>query len=171
VETTCKIYPENKYTEMNVNIRVPFCNKQKGSDFDLDRVHKRQEAFAWDLLGSFSKRIISSLERRMRACQENLIRHLDDVEYSDECGHIVYRRKDGSTGTFNVSSFGTMQEAVKCLKQSDWRGYMSNPFYVDQTLKALLNDTEQNHSDEGQLKYSDLVSLLCEIHLMGTQHG
>jgi hypothetical protein len=64
-----------------------------------------------------------------------------------------------------------MQEAVECLKQSDWRGYMSNPFYVDQTLKALLNDTEQNHSDEGQLKYSDLVSLLCEIHLMGTQHG
>jgi hypothetical protein len=109
--------------------------------------------------------MIASLERRMRACQENLVRHLNDIEYSDECGHIVYRRKDGSTGTFNVPSFNNMKDAVTALKQSKWHEFKDNPFWIDQTLKALLNDTEQDHSDIGKLKYSDLVSFLCEAHI------
>ena len=167
--TSIKIYRENKYTEMNVNIQIPFCNKQKGSDFDLDKSRRRAEAFLFDLIGSFSTRMIASLERRMYACQENLIRHLDDVKYSDECGHIVYSRKDGSTGTFNVSSFNAMKDAIVALKQSKWREFKDNPFWIDQTLKALLNDTEQDHSDCGKLKYSDLVSFLCESHFCGIQ--
>lgn len=165
--TSVKIYRENKYTEMSMTIQIPFCNKQKGVDFDIDKSRKRMEAFLFDLIGSFAPRMIASLERRMRACQENLIRHLDDVEYSDDCGHIVYRRKDGSTGTFNVPSFNSMQDAVTALKQSKWREFKDNPFWIDQTLKALLNDTEQDHSDCGQLKYSDLVSFLCEAHANG----
>lgn len=163
--TSVKIYRENKYTEMNVQIQIPFCNKQKGADFDIDKSCKRAEAFLFDLIGSFSTRMIASLERRMRACQENLIRHLDTVEYSDECGHIVYRRKDGSTGTFNVPSFNEMKDAIQALKQSRWREFRDSPFWIDQTLKALLNDTEQDHSDCGKLKYSDLVSFLCEAHV------
>lgn len=165
--TSIEINRENKYTEMNVQIQIPFCNKQKGADFDLDKSRKRAEAFLFDLIGSFAPRMIASLERRMRACQENLIRHLDTVEYSDECGHIVYRRKDGSTGTFNVPSFNVMKDAVKALKQSDWHGFKNNPMFIDQTLKALLNDTEQDHSDCGKLKYSDLISFLCEAHFCG----
>lgn len=156
---------------MNVNIRVPFCNKQKGSDFDLDQIRKKRESRNWDILGTFSKRIISSLERRMYACQENLVRHLDDVVYSDEAGCILYSRKDGSEGNFNTHSFNAMKDCVTAFKQSRWRDILSNPFWIDQILKALLNDTEQDHRDEGQLKYSNLISLLCEIHLMGTQHG
>ncbi len=172
METSVKTFPENKYTEMNVSVRIPFCNK-RGSDLDidLDQVRKSREARNWDLLGTFSKRIIDSLERRMRACQENLIRHLDDVVYSDEAGCIVYRRKDGSEGKFNTVSFNAMKDCVKALKQSCWRDVLSNPFWIDQILKALLNDTEQDHRDEGVLKYSDLISLLCEIHLIGSQHG
>ena len=165
--TSVKVYRENKYTEMCMTIQIPFCNKQKGQDFDIDKSRKRAEAFLFDLIDSFAPRMIASLERRMKACQENLIRHLDSVEYSDECGHIVYRRKDGSTGTFNVSSFNVMENAVKALKQSDWRGFKDNPMFIDQTIKALLNDTEQDHSDCGQLKYSDLVSFLCEAHING----
>ena len=158
------VFRENKYTELSMTVQIPFCNKQKGADFDIDKSRKRADAFMFDLIGSFSKRMIASLERRMHACQENLIRHLDDVEYSDEYGHIVYRRKDGSTGSFNVTSFNTMKEAIAALKQSRWRDFRDNPFWIDQTIKALLNDTEQDHSDCGKLKYSDLVSLLCEIH-------
>ena len=169
METKINVYPENKYTEMTVNIQIPFCNKQKGSDFDIDKSRKRAEAYLFDLIGSFSTRIIASLERRMRACQENLIRHLDDVEYSDDCGHIVYRRKDGSTGSFNVPSFNAMKDAVKALKQSCWRDFSNHPIWIDQTLKALLNDTEQDHSDCGKLKYSDLVSFLCEAQANGTR--
>ena len=165
MQTNISINRENKYTEMEMAIRIPFCNKQQGSDFDIDRAQKRQEAYTWDLLGSFSDRLIASLERRMQACQELLIRHLNDVEYSDDCGHIVYRRKDGTCGTFNVSSFNLMKDAVKALKQSCWRDFLKNPWWADQTLKALLNDTEQDHSDEGKFKYSEIVSLLCEIHV------
>ena len=151
---------------MNVTINIPFCNKKPctGSDFDLDKVTKQHEAYSWDLLGSFSKRLIASLERRMKACQENLIRHLDDVEYSDECGHIVYVRKDGTRGSFNVHSFNAMKDAIKALQQSCWRSYLNNSFWIDQTLKALLNDPEQDHSDQDKFKYSELVSLLCEAH-------
>ena len=168
--TTIKIYTENKYTEMNITVQIPFCNK-KGSDNDIDlnEVRKKREARNWDLLGTFSKRIIASLERRMRACQENLIHHLDDVVYSDKARCIVYCRKDGSEGNFNMQSFNAMKDCVKALKQSCWRSVLENPFWIDQILKALLNDTEMDHSDEGVLKYSDLISLLCEIHLMNPQ--
>lgn len=159
------VFRENKYTELSMTVQIPFCNKQKGADFDIDKSRKRADAFLFDLIGSFSKRMIASLERRMHACQENLIRHFDDIEYSDECGHIVYRRKDGSTGSFNVTSFNNMKDAVKALKHSCWREFMENPLWIDQTIKALLNDTEQDHSDCGKLKYSDLVSFLCEAHL------
>lgn len=164
--TSIKICRENQYTELCTTIQIPFCNKQKGQDFDIDKSHKRTEAYVFDLIGSFAPRIIASLERRMAACQENLIRHLDDIEYSDECGHIVYRRKDGSTGTFNVPSFNAMKDAVTALKQSRWRDFRSTPAWIDQTIKALMNDTEQDHSDIGKLKYSDLVSFLCEAHLV-----
>lgn len=167
METQVNVYPENKYTELTLNVQIPFCNKQKGSDIDKSR--KRAGAYHFDLIGSFSTRIIASLERRMRACQENLIRHLDDVEYSDDCGHIVYRRKDGSTGTFNVPSFNAMKDAVKALKKSFWKDFLSNSIWIDQTIKALLNDTEQDHSDCGGFKYSELVSMLCELHAFGTK--
>lgn len=168
METKINVYPENKYTEMNLTIQIPFCNK-KESTVDLDSMETRRKAYTYDLIGSFSTRIIASLERRMKACQENLIRHLDDVEYSDDCGHIVYRRKDGSTGTFNVPSFNAMKDAVKALKKSFWKDFLNNPIWIDQTIKALLNDTEQDHSDCGGFKYSELVSMLCELHAFGTK--
>ena len=40
---------------------------------------------------------------------------------------------------------------------------------ADQKIKALLNDTEQDHSDCGGFKYSELVSMLCELHAFGTK--
>ena len=168
VETKINVYPENKYTELSLNVRIPFVNRA-GSDFDIDKARKKREAWVFDLIGSFSKRMIDSLERRMKACQENLVRHLDDVIYSDEWGHIEYRRKDGSIGQFNVQSLKSMQDAVKALKQSCWREFSNNPVWIDQTIKALLNDTGQDHSDCGTLKYSNLVSFLCEVHMFGVQ--
>lgn len=165
--TSVKIFRDNNCTKVAMTVEIPFCNKQKGQDFDIDKSRKRAEAYLFDLIGSFAPRMIASLKRRMRACQDNLIRHFNDIEYSDEFGHIVYRRKDGSTGTFNVQSFNSMQEAVQALAQSRWREFKDNLIWIDQTLKALLNDTEQDHSDCGQLKYSDLVSFLCEAHMNG----
>lgn len=166
--TSIKICRENQYTELCTTIQIPFCNNE-GKEATLDDFKescKRRDAYVFDLIGSFAPRIIASLERRMKACQENLVRHLDDIEYSDECGHIVYHRKDGSKGNFNTNSFNAMQESVAILKQSRWREFVVNFCYIDQTIKALMNDPEQDHSDVGKLKYSDLVSFLCENHSM-----
>jgi hypothetical protein len=149
---------------MTCQIGINYCNKQqKGSDFDLDAMRQRSKSYALDLIGAYSPILIASLERRMQACEQNLIRHLNDIEYADNCGHIVYVRKDKTRGSFNVLSFNAMKDAVKAFSQSQFKSFFENKCWVDQTLKALLNDTEQHHEDKGPFKYSELISLLCEL--------
>lgn len=150
--------------QMNVQIGINYCNKQQhGSDFDIDRARERSKGYALDLIGAYSPILIASLKRRMQACEQNLIRHLEDIEYADNCGHIIYVRKDKTHGSFNVPSFNAMKDAVKALSQSEFKAYFENKSWIDQTLKALLNDTEQHHEDKGCFKYSELISLLCEL--------
>lgn len=150
--------------QMECRTSINYCNKQqKGSDFDIDAMRQRSKGYALDLIGAYSPILIASLERRMRACEENLVRHLNDIEYADNCGHIVYVRKDKTRGNFNVPSFNAMKEAVAALHRSQFKAFFENKFWVDQTLKALLNDTEQHHEDKGCFKYSELISLLCEL--------
>jgi hypothetical protein len=98
----------------------------------------------------------------MQACQRNLLNHLEDIEYNDG-RHICWRRKDGTGGDFNVPSFEAMQDCVSALKDSSFSEFLKQKLWIDQTLKALLNDTEQDHSDMGGFRYSRLVSLLCEL--------
>lgn len=149
---------------LNLTVNIPFCNKQQhGSDFDIDRARTRCINYSLDLIGAYSPILIASLMRRMQACEQNLIRHLDDIEYADNCGHIVYVRKDKTRGSFNVPSFNAMKDAVKALSQSQFKLFLENKLWIDQTLKALLNDTEMHHEDKGCFKYSELISLLCEL--------
>ena len=150
--------------QMMCQIGINYCNKQqKGSDFDIDAMRQRSKGYVLDLIGAYSPILIASLERRMRACEENLIRHLDDIEYADDCGHIVYVRKDKTRGSFNIPSFNAMKDAIKALSQSQFKSFSENKIWIDQTLKALLNDTEQHHEDKRCFKYSELISLLCEL--------
>ena len=150
--------------QMNVQIGINYCNKQQhGSDFDIDAMRQRSKGYALDLIRAYSPILIASLDRRMRACEENLIRHLDDIEYADNCGHIVYVRKDKTRGGFNVCSFNAMKDAIAALHKSQFKAFFENKCWVDQTLKALLNDTEMHHEDKGCFKYSELISLLCEL--------
>ena len=136
--------------------------KPAGSDFDLDKARQKGIALMIDIIGAFSPRIIASLERRMQACQSLLITHINDIEYNDGM-HICWRRKDGTSGDFNIPSFQAMQDCVKALEHSCFREFCSTKTWIDQTLKALLNDTEQDHSDCGGFPYSRLVSILCEL--------
>lgn len=149
---------------MNVNIVIPFCNK--GADQDVDKV--RSADYRYDIMMAFSGLIIESLGRRMKACQEKLLNHLNDIEYADEMGHIVFRRKDRSHGNFNVSSFKEMQEAIHLLEKQGVRMYydafLTKPVYLDQTLKALLNDPELDRSTRKGIRFSELVSLLTEAY-------
>ena len=150
--------------QMTSQIGINYCNKQQhGSDFDIDVMRQRSKNYALDLIGAYSPILISSLERRMQACEQNLIRHLDDIEYADNCGHIVYVRKDKTRGNFNIPSFNAMKDAIKALHQSQFKSFLGNKSWIDQTLKALLNDTEMHHEDKGCFKYSELISLLCEL--------
>ena len=150
--------------KMSLTIGINYCNKQQhGSDFDVDRARTRCINYSLDLIGAYSPILIASLMRRMQACEQNLIRHLDDIEYADNCGHIVYVRKDRTRGQFNVFSFEAMKNAVKALQQSEFKAFVKNKIWIDQTLKALLNDTEQHHDDLKEFKYSELISLLCEL--------
>lgn len=152
-----------KNVEMSFTLLIPKkFGKPAGSDFDLDKVRQRGIALMMDIIGAFSPRIIASLERRMQACQRNLLNHLEDIEYNDGM-HICWRRKDGTGGDFNVPSFKAMQDAVKALEHSCFREFCTKKVWVDQTLKALLNDMEQDHSDCGGFRYSQLVSVLCEL--------
>ena len=150
--------------QMTCQIGINYCNKQQhGSDFDVDAMRQRSIGYSLDLIGAYSPILIASLERRMQACEQNLIRHLDDIEYADDCGHIVYVRKDKTRGSFNIPSFKAMKDAVKALHQSQFKSFFENKFWIDQVLKALLNDTEMHHEDKECFKYSELISLLCEL--------
>lgn len=152
-----------KSLEMSLTILIPKKGwKPVGSDFDIDKYKSDNVGRMMDILGSFSDIIKSSLERRMAACQQNLINHIQNVEFNDG-RHIVYSRKDGS-GTFNVPSFQGMQDCIKALQESQFKSVLKNKLWVDQILKALLNDVEQHHEDQGVFKYSDLISMLCELH-------
>lgn len=153
--------------QMECKIGINYCNKQQhGSDFDIDAMRQRSENYSLDLIGAYSPILIASLERRMQACEQNLIKHLNSIEYADNCGHIVYVRKDKSRGFFNVPSFNAMKDATTALYKSQFKSFIENKFWIDQTLKALLNDTEQHHEDMKGFKYSELISLLCELHIL-----
>ena len=136
--------------------------KPAGSDFDIDKAKARGLGIMLDIVGAFSPRIIDSLQRRMKACQQLLINHIDDIEYNDGM-HICWRRKDGTGGNFNIPSFEAMQNCIKALEKSDFKMFCTRRSWIDQVLKALLNDTEQDHSDMGGFRYSQLVSILCEL--------
>jgi hypothetical protein len=152
-----------KNVEMSFDLLIPKkSGKPAGSDFDLDKARQRGIALMIDIIGAFSPRIIASLERRMQACQRNLLNHLEDIEYNDG-KHICWRRKDGTGGDFNIPSFEAMQNCIKALEKSDFKMFCTRRSWIDQVLKALLNDTEQDHSDMGGFRYSQLVSILCEL--------
>jgi hypothetical protein len=152
-----------KNVEMSFTLLIPKkSGKPAGSDFDLDKVRQRGINLMMDIIGAFSPRIIASLERRMQACQSLLIAHINDIEYNDG-QHVCWHRKDGTGGDFNIPSFQAMQDCVKALEHSNFMEFCTKKSWIDQTLKALLNDTEQNHSDMGGFRYSQLVSILCEL--------
>lgn len=158
-----------KNVEMSFILLIPKKFGGKGADGDIDSFKQRAFTKMLDVIGAFSPRLIASLERRMQACQSLLIAHINDIEYNDG-NHICWKRKDGTGGDFNVPSFQAMQDAVKALENLCFKEFCTKKVWIDQTLKALLNDTEQDHSDCGRFRYSQLVSILCELQACPTQY-
>lgn len=124
-----------------------------------------RQARLYDLLGSFAPRMIEALEARMQACQQKLLTHIGEAWTPFE-GIICWIRKDGTVDHFGQPSFENMQYAVKCLSAGDWQGFCKYD-RVEQTLKALLNMPELDHSDCGGFRFSELVSALIELYAGG----
>ena len=159
---THKLHSEhNENGELQLTISIPVKKDQEADGLTIAQVR----AISCDILGSFSKRIIASLERRMSACMEKLMNHFDTAFTYPYGGQIFYRAKNNRLEAFNLPTYEGMEECIEALKHSRFAEVLDNSMWVDQILKALLNDPEQDHSDAGCFKYSQLVSLLMECHL------
>lgn len=165
---TTNFVETEKNIEMSFTLLIPK-KYGKGADGDIDTFRQRAFARMLDIIEAFSPRLIASIERRMQACQRNLLNHLEDIEYNDGM-HICWRRKDGTGGDFNIPSFRAMQDCIEALEHSCFKDFCKNKAWIDQTLKALLNDTEQDHSDCGRFRYSQLISILCELQACPTEY-
>lgn len=123
---------------------------------DLKEVRKEE------VIEAFKEIIKESLTRRMNACQALLMSHINEVFHNDG-KQIMWKRGDGSVGIFNIPSFETMQGIINNFSHGDYR---LNQYEADQILKAIANDTEKvSHEDRKGFRFSQLISILCEIHM------
>ena len=155
---------ENGNLSMSFVVEVPQTESIMFSDKEASEARNNKRAIACDIIGAFSERLIASLERRMSACQKKLLAHIENAKAIDG-NFITWRRKDGSEDHFIVGSFEAMKDAIKMLHSGAQWKFLQNRTAVDQTIKALLNDTEQDHSDANGFRYSELVSVLMESHI------
>lgn len=115
------------------------------------------------LLGYFQKHCIEALEARRKACMNNMLNHLGSrfmvTEYT-----IGYKRSDDTVHYFNIPNYNAMGEAIEMLKKQDYGHFLQCKGYVDQLLKALYW-VDKPEDKKGFPKYSDLISLLMEVHM------
>lgn len=115
------------------------------------------------ILSAFANRLIGTLERRMSACESKLMNHLGDALTN---GKVIYwlKKDRQSHDHFVIASYEAMAKAIDLIKCEEWSGIMYNEIILDQIIKALLNDTEQDHSDSNGYTYAQLVTLLMAMY-------
>lgn len=154
-------HAENRQIEINLTAFIPMAEIKDASAEERMEARRRERARQYDLIGSFSELIIQSVEKRMKACQSQLLEHISEAKAYGEYV-FVWVDKRGVTKTFNLTSYKLMEDVVKSLKQSDWRFLCTTGPAKVQVVKALMNDPEQDHSDKNGFHYSELVTLLTE---------
>lgn len=126
-----------------------------------DRNNRR--GYICDVISSFSNRIIASLTRRAEAMEENFMNHIDDCFAID--GKVInWKRKDGTTGKFYIQDFQKIEETIAMLKRGEYWRFINDIDSVTQVIEGFINDTEQDHSDEGQFRYSEFAHILTSFH-------
>lgn len=160
VYNMCTFEPNANGMRISFDLPIHEEHREYLSEAQVREIHR-------DILGAFSSRIAESLKRRMGACMEKLFAHIGSAYVLEDSNmQVFYTAKNNRLEAFNRPSFEVMAETVRNLELSRWNDVLENRAAIDQILKALLNDTEQNHEDAGGFKYSQLVSLLCELHVM-----
>lgn len=122
---------------------------------------------AIDIIDAFSTRLILLLKRRGEACVKLLRSHVNEVFFNDGFT-IAWHRKDKTVGYFCIPGYKNIQKAIEQLQQGDYNKFLNSHTSTDQAIKAIMNDPELDHSDAGSFKFSELVSVLCECHILPT---
>lgn len=150
-----------------VSFTLPDFPMEEHEPLDL----QEQEARVINIIRSFSPVLIGSLARRMDACKRKLFQNLDSA-YANEFGTQIFYHDGNRLRFFGVPSYHAMEECVEALEASRFSDVLHNPVWVDQILKALLNDPApfQQHEDRNGFAYSQLISLLMELHLFRNCH-
>lgn len=116
------------------------------------------------IFNAFSSRIIAALKRRQAACKAKLFKNIGTA-FTDSNGMQIWYKEGNRLCSFNMLSYAAMSDCIKAFQFSEYHAVLREPAWIDQIIKALLNDPEQNHEDAGGFKYSELVSMLCAIHM------
>ena len=159
-----------KVEKVEEGIQLTMLLPVREPDFDNVLTEGQVKGICADIIGAFSSRIIASLERRQEACKAKLFKNIGTA-FTDPNGLQIVYKEDNRTCIFNMLSYNAMSDCIKALQFSQFRAVLENSMWIDQIIKALLNDTEQNHEDAGGFKYSQLVSMLCGLHSNNVAHS
>ena len=159
-----------KVEKVEEGIQLTMLLPVREPDFDNVLTESQVKGTCADIIGAFSSRIIASLERRQNACKAKLFKNIGTA-FTDPDGLQIVYKEDNRTCIFNMPSYEAMSDCINALQFSQFRSVLESPMWIDQIIKALLNDTEQNHEDAGGFKYSQLVSMLCGLHLNNAEHS
>ena len=113
----------------------------------------QSSAFLETILTAFMGVLLTALERRMNACVEALMANKDNVAFNDG-QHIEW-----PTGQFNIPSYEAMEHAIECIQKKDWKFLLYSKSMLEQTIKALLEDTDHPTEVNGYT-ISQLSSIL-----------
>ena len=141
---------EKEYT---ISVTIPF-KKTAFSETPYKRDFKK---FAEEVFEAYTNVIVEAIEARMKACANNLIKHLDSKKYCDD-KYITYTRKAGGEHTFSFNAYETMRVLVRKITQ--YKLGELTKFELKQIAKALY--WVEDRSDIGKYTFQDLIDVIDE---------
>ena len=141
---------EKEYT---ISVTIPF----KKTAFSETPYKRDFKEFAEKVFEAYSNTIVLAIEARMKACANNLIKHLDSIKYCDD-KYITYTRKSGGEHTFSFNAYETMRVLVRKIEQ--YKLGELTKFELKQIAKALY--WVEDKSDIGKYTFQDLIDVIDE---------
>ena len=141
---------EKEYT---ISVTIPF----KKTAFSETPYKRDFKEFAEKVFEAYTNIIVEAIEARMKACANNLIKHLDSKKYCDD-KFITYTRKSGGEHTFSFNAYETMRVLVRKIKQ--YKLGELTKFELKQIAKALY--WVEDRPDIGKYTFQDLIDVIDE---------
>lgn len=141
---------EKEYT---ISVTIPF-KKTAFSETPYKRDFKK---FAEEVFEAYTNIIVEAIEARMKACANNLIKHLDSKKYCDD-KYITYTRKSGGEHTFSFNAYETMRVLVRKIEQ--YKLGELTKFELKQIARSLY--WVEDKSDIGKYTFQDLIDVIDE---------